>query len=53
MKNNRTATRLIAGLVVVVGVFVGAAATAPAQASDSVSAGHKASVRVLSDTGWD
>jgi hypothetical protein len=53
MKDNRTAARLVAGIVVVVGMFVGAALTAPAQASDVHSAGGKTSARVLSDTGWD
>ena len=53
MKDNRTAARLVAGVVVVVGMFVGAALTAPAQASDVHSAAGKASARMLSDTGWD
>jgi hypothetical protein len=53
MKDNRTAARLIAGVVAVVGMFVGAALAAPAQASDVHSANGKTSARILSDTGWD
>lgn len=49
MKNNRTAARLIAGIVVATGLFVGA--VAPAQAADSGWNG----TRIISkaDSGWN